>query len=131
MFSQTLSSLQQYNCDYSRWPVQKTLLMHASQRGRVDIVQYMLELGADPNTIASGRARSTAIHKAAFYRHQDVVTALLAAGADVSIVNAAGETYLEAWAAASPPTTSRTSAAAAAAAAALFSISTAPAARIG
>lgn len=68
-----------------------SLLMFAAERGYVDIVRYLLSLGANPNTKNYGQ---TAIQKAAAWDELEIVQMLLDAGADPNMQDADGWTAL-------------------------------------
>jgi hypothetical protein len=67
-------------------------ITRAASKGRVGIVELLLEWGADLNTTTS--FGDTAVHLAASRGHEEVVSLLLNSGADVNRRNASGETAL-------------------------------------
>jgi ankyrin repeat protein len=69
----------------------------AAEEGHVEMVKYLLEHGADPNTPSEGANKITPLHMAAAKGRADVVEVLIAAGADIDAVDSAGKTPL-AWA---------------------------------
>ncbi|CAF0829019.1 unnamed protein product [Didymodactylos carnosus] len=62
-----------------------TPLYCASRVGNLDIVQYLVMNGADPDKYQ--RTKSTALHVASFYGHLDCAEFLLKSGANYTIVN--------------------------------------------
>lgn len=70
-----------------------TPLIYAAREGHQDIVQLLLELGADPDA-ATQAGRATALHRAAFMGHQAIVQLLLAGGATPGMRDADGQTAL-------------------------------------
>ncbi len=62
-----------------------TPLIIASQFGHLDLVNLLLERGADVN--AKNGSGNTALHLAILYNSSDVVMALINAGADIDAVN--------------------------------------------
>ncbi|MFV0269106.1 MAG: ankyrin repeat domain-containing protein [Draconibacterium sp.] len=68
-------------------------LMTAALFGRTEIVQKLLDAGADINH--QNNDGSTALHTAAFFCHPEITKRLLAASTDRSIRNKAGSTALE------------------------------------
>jgi ankyrin repeat protein len=70
----------------------QTLLTRVTLRGRVGMVQLLLERGADFDT--PDAIGATALHHAASRGHEDVVSLLLISGADASRANSAGWTAL-------------------------------------
>ncbi|MGC5015598.1 ankyrin repeat domain-containing protein [Streptosporangium sp. DT93] len=71
-----------------------TALYLASNRGRVAVVRALLVHGADPNRISGGEDEGLPLCVASAWDHDEVVTALLAAGADVAGREAGGWTAL-------------------------------------
>lgn len=71
---------------------QRTPLMVASNKGRLDMVQILLEWNAQVDI--QDRDGHTALIFAAYEGHYEIVKALLAKGADVHKRNMAGETAL-------------------------------------
>ena len=72
-----------------------TLLMIAATNGNTDIVQLLIEAGADPN--GTGEDISGPLSRAAFMSHFEVAKLLVKAGAKVNIrksLSSAGETIL-------------------------------------
>ena len=65
--------------DADAWGVSATVL--AAHSGHGELVEFLLERGADPNAAAAGFA---ALHAAIMQRHVPMVTALLARGADAN-----------------------------------------------
>ena len=63
--------------DADAWGVSATVL--AAHAGHRELVEFLLEKGADPNSAAAG---FTALHEAIMRRDEKMVTALLARGAD-------------------------------------------------
>jgi chemotaxis protein histidine kinase CheA len=85
----------------ARWDVNgrneatgETLLHVASWHGRNEIVKWLLNKGADPNIIDSTNGRTTPLMHAARQGHRDVVRTLIAAGGNVLLVDAMGDTPL-------------------------------------
>ena len=64
----------------------------AAKRGHLEVVQLLLEAGADQN--AAGKNRATALLAAAQSGHSEVVQLLLQAGADKNAATQGGETAL-------------------------------------
>ncbi|MHC4273664.1 MAG: acyltransferase family protein [Planctomycetota bacterium] len=60
---------------------------------RPEVIDYLLEAGADPS--AKYRDRNTALHTAAFFGRAEAAARLLDAGADVNARNVYGETPLD------------------------------------
>jgi hypothetical protein len=67
-------------------------LHNASRLGREELVQLLLEKGAD--TKAQDGNGCTALHKAPRYGHEAVAQLLLNSGAEASVKNRDGETAL-------------------------------------
>ena len=63
--------------DADAWGVSATVL--AAHPGHGDLVEFLLENGADPNAAAAG---FTALHEAVMRRDEEMVTVLLTHGAD-------------------------------------------------
>ena len=70
----------------------RTALMYAARYGYADIVQTLLDNGADVN--AEDKDNSTALMWAAFKGHEEAVKALLDNGADMNVRNKDGKTAL-------------------------------------
>ncbi|KAK4238351.1 ankyrin repeat-containing domain protein, partial [Achaetomium macrosporum] len=68
----------------------KTPLCVAAECGRVDVVKLLLQADANRNHQTS-KARDTPLSLAVAHGHEAVVKALLEAGADITLVNAKGE----------------------------------------
>lgn len=67
-----------------------TTLYCAARAGNVVAVKFLTEQGAEPDL--SQRTKSTALHVASFYGHDDVVRCLLESGADYRIKNEGNST---------------------------------------
>jgi peptidoglycan/LPS O-acetylase OafA/YrhL len=67
-----------------------TALTHAALFGRENVVNALLQRGADP--MARNRGQGTALHAAAFLGRAEMVRRLLEAGADAGARNERGET---------------------------------------
>jgi len=74
---------------------ERVALHWASDRGSLDMVEYLLALGADPN--APDHEGQTPLHYAAICEHRDIYAALVAAGGDVTRKDSSGESPQE-WA---------------------------------
>lgn len=72
-------------------------LLYASQNGRRDAVELLLDRGVDPNF--RGPAQVTAIHSAAYRGSRPVIELLLARGADVDVRETHYNGYPWGWAA--------------------------------
>eukprot|EP01094_Clydonella_sp_ATCC50884_P003096 TRINITY_DN12389_c0_g1_i2.p1 TRINITY_DN12389_c0_g1~~TRINITY_DN12389_c0_g1_i2.p1 ORF type:complete len:1292 (+),score=422.53 TRINITY_DN12389_c0_g1_i2:31-3906(+) len=70
----------------------ETPLHHAAIKGRVDLIKWMLENGADVGVRA--KDQSTALHRALEYAHEDAATYLLEMQSPVDVENAKKETAL-------------------------------------
>ena len=70
-----------------------TPLIYAAREGHADVVELLLQLGADPNA-ATASGGATALHRAAYMGHLAVVQLLLRAGADAARQDADGQTAL-------------------------------------
>ena len=68
-----------------------TLLMSACQEGDASAVQFLIDLGADPNASSTG---GTGLHIAAFGNSVDIIRRLLDAGADPNQADVDGDTPL-------------------------------------
>lgn len=68
-------------------------LIYASRGGYVDVVEYLLKAGANPNKKTVGM-ESTALHRAAGQGHPEVVRTLLKWGADACARDCDGQTAL-------------------------------------
>jgi ankyrin repeat protein len=63
-------------------------LLMAVQRNNVHLVQWLLDHGADVNSISLDvELHQSALHLAAYHAHCEVVATLLAAGADIHAEN--------------------------------------------
>ena len=71
----------------------RTPLHHAARRGRPDVVELLLEHGADVTAVTSG-SMSTPLHAAARSAGPDTVILLFAHGADPNPVDGCGQTPL-------------------------------------
>ena len=72
--------------------LQYTPLLEAAHNGHKDVVELLLDSGADPNQ--ASRSGVTPLHEAAFGGHKDVVQLLLDRGADPSKTATGGRTPL-------------------------------------
>lgn len=70
-----------------------TPLIYAAREGHLDIVQWLLSSGANPDA-ATCSGGATALHRAAYCGHLAVVQQLLAAGATPGLQDADGQTAL-------------------------------------
>ena len=70
-----------------------TALMEAAQTGSKRILRLLIKSNASVNT--QDRKGNTALHYASAYHYQAIVDYLMAHGADESIINVKGKTYLE------------------------------------
>ncbi|MGI9389902.1 MAG: ankyrin repeat domain-containing protein [Boseongicola sp.] len=68
-------------------------ILVAAKDGQIELVELLLDFGADPNFTANIEG-FRAIHEAAKYGHADIVDLLIQRGADVSLMTARGETAL-------------------------------------
>ena len=68
-------------------------MIYAARAGHADIVELLLQLGADPNA-ATRAGGSTALHRAAYVGHLGIVQLLLAGGASPGLQDADGQTPL-------------------------------------
>jgi ankyrin repeat protein len=73
-----------------------TPLHFAAYFGRLEVARLLLELGADPNAVASNGSRVTPLHSAVSARHRDMAGLLLALGASANAVQRGGWTPLHA-----------------------------------
>lgn len=71
----------------------KTPLTYAAQGGHLELVTYLIGLGADPN--ARNVSDETPVLYATYFGHEDVVAYLLAHGADPNIVSSNGDNALD------------------------------------
>ncbi|CAM9599963.1 unnamed protein product, partial [Choristocarpus tenellus] len=69
-----------------------TALIIAAKKGNKDVVEALLEGGAD--VIGQDSAGGTALHAAAVHGHEDIIRLLLEAGADINCVDQGGNTTL-------------------------------------
>ena len=72
--------------------LQYTPLLEAAHNGHKDVVELLLDSGADPNQ--ASRSGLTALHTAAYYGCKNMVQLLLDKGADPSKLTADDETPL-------------------------------------
>lgn len=70
-----------------------TPLIYAAREGHADVVELLLQLGADANA-ATKSGGACALHRAAYMGHLQVVSLLLAAGAEPMQQDADGQTAL-------------------------------------
>ena len=73
-------------------PWNDSFLMRAAENGQKDVVQLLLDNGADPNTV--GKHSLTALHGAALMGYEDVVKILLEGGAETDTATNSGWTPL-------------------------------------
>lgn len=73
----------------------QTPLAWAVHHNHPDVVAYLIEAGADPDS-GSGRGLDTALHAAAFFGRFECADLLLRGGADVNACNRIGETPMDA-----------------------------------
>jgi glyoxylase-like metal-dependent hydrolase (beta-lactamase superfamily II) len=71
----------------------KTPLTYAAQGGHLELVAYLIGLGADPN--ARNVSDETPLLYAAYFGHEEVVAYLLAHGADPNVVSGNGDNPLD------------------------------------
>lgn len=88
-----LSDLLKFGYSAADLPLEQgqTALHTAARLGYTDIVDLLLDSGADPNTHVRGK---TPLHEAANYKHTDVMRCLLRRSADVSCRRLDGATAL-------------------------------------
>jgi ankyrin repeat protein len=79
---------------HSHSPDGWTYLHRASELGRRDVAELLLTFGADVNARARNGLANTPLLCAVIGQHSDLVTLLLAHGADVNVRNTAGSTPL-------------------------------------
>ncbi len=70
----------------------KTAMLSAAYMGNVEVVEYLLDAGADIN--ARTNSNSVALHGAGYYGRDEVAKLLIARGADLNAANAYGFTPL-------------------------------------
>ena len=77
----------------------RTPLYNAALCGHEDMVDYLLNHGADPNKGASWKGNQRPIHVAAMYGHVEIIQDLLRHGAKIDACTSAKETALHkaAW----------------------------------
>jgi len=63
-------------------------LLVAASEGRLEVVRYLLDEGANVNERANGD--NTALAEAAYYGHVPIVKELLLRGADINVISAGG-----------------------------------------
>lgn len=95
----SIEKVQQYKAagadPHSVDPASKRTAMHfAAFWGHAHVVKYLLET-CSCNVNVQDSQGDTPLHDAARFAHDDVVAALLSAGSDISIRNAAGQTALQ------------------------------------
>jgi ankyrin repeat protein len=71
----------------------ETLLHYAARYGRIDIVEYLISKGADPN--ATDGARNTPLHDAVGSGNIQIIKLLLDSGADKYATKQTGHTAAE------------------------------------
>jgi hypothetical protein len=76
-----------------RWPA---AVAHAADKGRIDSVRMLLDLGFDPS--AGGLYRRTALHVAAHEGRDDIIDLLLEHGADPTVVEQSYQARPSGWA---------------------------------
>ena len=74
--------------------VKTTAVQTAATLGRVDIMEILLQLGADVNS-SSSTTRNTLMHSAVTYANEACVLSLVRHRADISIKNLMGDTALD------------------------------------
>ena len=72
----------------------ETAIIKASENGHVDVVQYLLNYGANPNDNDKTDVCQSSLILASHEGHTDVVAILLDAGANIEYQNSQGETAL-------------------------------------
>lgn len=70
-----------------------TALHYASRAGNIQIIEYLLDHGADPN-VQTKSGKDTPLHRASYQGHDIIVALLLRRGANPLLQNADGETAL-------------------------------------
>jgi len=77
----------------------RTALYIASIGGKSNVVEYLLNQGADPNKGAAWKANRTPLQAAAMYDNLDIIQNLLRHGAKIDAADAEGQTALHhaAW----------------------------------
>lgn len=79
--------LERYDVNLSRYDNNShfnPIIYAASYSGNIELVQYLIDQGADPKAKTSGN--ETALHKAAWNGHLDIVKLLVSYGADLNLV---------------------------------------------
>jgi len=72
----------------------QTALMYASEQGRLEVVKYLVENGADVNAQSGGHGRGTALIYASAANRITVMEYLLEHGADINATTPFNETAL-------------------------------------
>ena len=96
LLAELLPSQTMHNCDFAMWPMQKQLLHWCAERGAGNCLKYLLALLPATACNSLNNKNATPLHVAAYYGQLEMVEALLASGADMSIQNMERETPGEA-----------------------------------
>ena len=92
--SECLEELMQAGADVNiKNDYQHTALMYAAQKGSIEIVKMLIDVGADVNTTCECHGNG-ALLSAVMGGHVDCLSKLIAAGADVNLSNKKGRTCL-------------------------------------
>jgi len=76
------------------YPIQWTVLQLAALFNELEVLQALLQAGADPNAKSSNNTARTALHCAVARAHVEVIKALIDAGADINQPDNDGDTPL-------------------------------------